>query len=325
MNDPRLLIALAAGIVLSSCADSSDSGAAGYSSKDDALAQLSVLYSSGLGIDDVAGAPATTRASQSGLRAITATPRGTIDALRLKATQVVECGESGTASLTDGSKTYTAQYLDFSETTSYELYVYDECVSGNEDLLTHYNGSYEVGYGESQSSSSFWGYEQPGADGKDITVSFDYGSYQYNFAERSLVEYLGDSEQLTLAGLGYFDQIYVDDSGAEFFIQQLSGADGTPFVNQIFADESYLIAGAFGYSSSVCKDGLYSNAETLSPLRNGSGGFPLTGELRLFSGQQSMTIEFNGDATATVTYSSGGSDLLSADELASMAYAVPEC
>lgn len=113
-------------------------------------------------------------------------------------------------------------------------------------------------------------------------------------------------------------------NGEEYAFSITEGTSSTPMKQVDTLDGSFTLDGPYRYALEDGSCGGKAELATLQPIETQLSSY-VAGTIELSSGSQSLQIEFQPDGSAAVTYSSGGSDTLSADEVSTALTSYPRC
>ena len=248
-------------------------------------------------------------------------------AKRTKA-DVVACDDSGSDQLSDISSNYNYSYFGITNNaTSATHHVYSNCLTGADIFEAQLsNGVVEIGASDDQSldwyeylvagtasnAAAAYVVKNTSGDGAEDQVVQTISllgtiqrAHRSNGSSSQIVRGLNFSfSQQTSAGGGRFQAVL--GSGSRNFVTTNSGSSSVPQLT---------IDGPLSYTSlgSSCHGGTMTLATPVA--LQFAGDTPDAGQLKISAGATSATVIFNADGSATITYSNGSSDVLTADEV----------
>ena len=242
--------------------------------------------------------------------------------------EVVACDDGGSDQPSDVSSNYNYSYFGTTNNaTSGMHHVYSNCLTGVDIFEAQLsNGVVESGASDDQSldwyeyltagtasnAATAYVVKNTSGDGTEDQVVQTISllgtiqrAHRSNGSSSQIVRGLNFSfSQQTSAGSGRFQAVL--GSGSKNFVTTNSGSSAVPQLT---------IDGPVSYTSlgNSCHGGTMTLATPVA--LQFAGDTPDAGQLKISAGATSATLIFNADGSATITYSNGSSDVLTADEV----------
>lgn len=328
----------------------------GLTSKEDAIREISAVsafLAIGGGGDTGAAASSETgspkRSTTSGPNAPQTVARPLV-AKSLKDSLEVACSMGGSRTFDVAAGEHAFEFF-VTERRAVQVVVTEdeECLDESFGYAYYFNGTFETGteeqfledevFGQSVETqyaySLFgddddpWIYSMRTLDGDTVVSSYTlYESYRdetrverYPIEETDPAEYNYRYEYRI-----YGNSVYEEyDGNATIELGTFAGGDGAPL--EIAFDEAAgetTIDGRISYSTAECGTRALT-AETISPIVSGPNDYPVGGQIRLDSGESQMTVSFDDDGGAGITFSNGGTTSLSSEEVRAAIDGIPTC
>lgn len=298
----------------------------GYSTKDDALALLGVLYSKEITSLEAISEAVSLRQSRHAQRLADIARNGGVAALVESRGTVVPCPAGGNYEYSEGSGSYDPSFFASPWTVEFASVSYDSCASTSGSTQIEVNGREEAGNGSSGALAVY--YYLAGSGSTPLREEGEINGDRYLYEASEIYEYAESDSSASAGDVFSLALDYDDSSGSsgDAFTNLAAGSGATPFVSTFaLSSGAYTLDGPFVYSSDLCENGLASSVQTLDSLQNGDDDTPVDGQLRFYSSSQSMTVSFNADGSASVSFSSGGSASISASEMLALTSSRPSC
>lgn len=318
---PSLLASL---LVLSACGggggsdDPGQSDAVPLSSRADVLRELSIVSGivglADFGSGDPQGAQASSKARP--LTSLRWSRSGQMGGVTPKA--AAEC-DAGSGTVDDGDKSETFQlFSGVTRQAYFTLENYNHCQRVYDD------GSYHEVYESDGVTESGWSFDEDysydesgqGAEPYSFVYSYTSGAEQYRyeatFTGRQEFQHLDDrTEARTLADT----RIEETTTGSAPYSLYLQMGSSQGYFAYAHTPSGGLVSGPYHYESSECSGGS-AVVSTVTALQfDAQTGAPIGGTLRIDAGNQSATIVFNADRSASYQTSGGASGLFSTSEV----------
>lgn len=294
-------LALAAALLLSACGggDGGAGGEARFLSKAGAQRELGLLAN----LLMPAGSPFAQAQS----------PTAPRFAARLDQAPMTDCVE-GSAEQTAGERDRPLRYYDDPEQTAdFTRYVFDDCRREGAPP-TQQDGVIELGRMQGHDPRNL-------ADSADAYVVFGEGAapYHHQSDDDGLRETLSGSAEWRDFDTGRVSASVIARSverGLEapyVLVWEQGSADEPLRIDHGFQSGIPSIQGPYRYASSRCPGG--ERRLSGSGLSADEQGYPVAGELVLSAAAETLTIRFDGEGAAAVSFSDGGSASLTAEEV----------
>ena len=235
------------------------------------------------------------------------------------------CSGGGSASGTSGNASHSFAYFDVTETVSYASVDFSSCVEAqtNSDGSTStvtLNNHGEAGNTTTAGDGSQYAYTIFGSGSTPLSVQDVETDANGNVTLNTVDKLLGTLEAYATSTDDEARTLLHDDhsesrSTGSYVATIDLGKDTTPFDLITATDASTeSLTGRYTYSSSLCSGGAV-DLTTPATVANDSNGYPVGGSLKFASGSASVAVIFNSDGSASLQFSTGATDSLTADEV----------
>jgi hypothetical protein len=237
-----------------------------------------------------------------------------------KAAQTTNCANGGSQTNDSGTKSQTFTFFGATRTVSWFSFSGNNCVENfpNDDGTTtvvSLNGMEEDG-----GSTDPYYYAVFGSGSSPLSFGVAEKNAAGATTEQFVSNWLGTLEELdtdTLTDVRVRASVDISATSAG---QTLSGTttfgDGAPMILTVTPQNTITLDGVFSYTTNVpgCPGGT-EEFDTLQPIPLNASGYPVGGVLKVSSGGVSVTIAFNADGSATLTFANGTTVMLTAAEV----------